>query len=94
MLFYPGRMPFYPEENRGLNNIFGSIRLKNIRRGQQDYEIMWLAEQEVGREKVLEIIKEVVPKALSEADPNGPVPWSERGDDYDRAREKLLELLD
>jgi len=94
VLFYPGRMPFYPEEDRGLNSILGSIRLRNIRRGQQDYEIMWLAEQEVGREKVLEIIKEVVPKALSEADPNGPVPWSERGDDYDRAREKLLELLD
>jgi len=91
--FYPGRMPYYPDEDRGLNRLFGSIRLKNIRRGQQDFEIMWLAEQKAGRQKVLEIVKRVVPKALAEADPQGPVPWSERGDDYDRARTELLELL-
>ncbi|HLA40312.1 MAG TPA: hypothetical protein VJ417_09955, partial [Candidatus Glassbacteria bacterium] len=93
LAFYPGRMPYYPEEDRGLNRILGSIRLKNIRRGQQDYEIMWLAEQKVGRQKVLEIVKNVVPKALAEADPQGPVPWRERGDDYDRARMELIELL-
>lgn len=93
VIFYPGRMPFYPEEDLGLNRILPSIELKSIRRGQQDYEIMWLAEQKAGRQKVLEIVKKVVPRALSEADPNGPVPWSERGDDYDRARAELLNLL-
>jgi hypothetical protein len=93
VVFYPGRMPFYPEEDRGLNRLLSSIRLKNMRRGQQDYEIMWLAEQKVGREKVLEIIRSLVPKALNEVGINEPVPWSERGDDYDQVREKLLDLL-
>ncbi|MFC1614651.1 glycoside hydrolase domain-containing protein [Gemmatimonadota bacterium] len=93
IVFYPGRMPFYPEEDRGLNRLLGSIRLKNMRRGRQDYEIMWLAEQKVGREKVLEIIRSVVPKGLNEVDVKDPVPWSEHGDDYDLAREKLLDLL-
>ncbi|HUU30159.1 MAG TPA: hypothetical protein VM123_20335 [archaeon] len=93
IVFYPGRMPFHPEEDRGLNRPLGSIKLKNIRRGQQDFEIMWLAEQKAGRNRVLEIIKSVVPRGLNEVDMKEPVPWSERGDDYDRAREKLLDLL-
>ena len=54
---------------------------------------MWLAEQKAGRNRVLEIIKSVVPRGLNEVDMKEPVPWSERGDDYDRAREKLLDLL-
>jgi Domain of unknown function (DUF4091) len=93
ILFYPGRMPFYPEEDRGLNQLFPSIRLKNIRRGQQDAAIMWLAEKKAGREKVLSIINKIVPKAMSEVDMKATVPWSERGNDYDRVRDELLKLL-
>ena len=43
VLFYPGRMPHQAEEDRGINRIMPSIRIKNIRRGQQDYELLWLA---------------------------------------------------
>ena len=93
ILFYPGRMPFYPEEDRGLNQLLPSIRLKNIRRGQQDAAIMWLAEKKGGREKVMSIINKVIPKAMSEVDMKATVPWSERGNDYDRVREELLRLL-
>lgn len=93
VLFYPGRMPYYPEEDRGLNMVFPSIRLKNIRRGQQDVEIMWLVEQKIGRERVLEIINKVVPKALSEIAMTDPVPWSENGDDYEKIREELFNAL-
>ena len=93
ILFYPGRMPFYPEEDRGLNRILPSIRLKNIRRGQQDAEIMRMAEKKAGREKVITIISKVVPKALSEVSMKDAVPWSEKGDDYDKVREELLKLL-
>jgi hypothetical protein len=92
IVYYPGRMPFYPEEDRGVNAILGSIRLKNIRRGQQDFEIMKLAERKVGRSRVLELVRSVVPKSF-EADLKGPVLWSQRGDDYDRVRDLLLELL-
>ena len=93
IVFYPGRMPFYPDEDRGLNRILPSIRLKNIRRGQQDAEIMWMAEQKAGREKVISIISKIVPKALSEISMKDPVPWSQNGDDYDRTRDELLKLL-
>ncbi len=93
IVFYPGRNPFYEEEDLGVNRILGSIRLKNMRRGQQDYELMWLAAQKVGRDKVLDIVKAVVPKSL-EADMKDPVSWSEHGDAYDAARLKLIDLLD
>jgi hypothetical protein len=92
IVFYPGRMPHYPEEDRGLNEILGSIRLKNIRRGQQDYELMWLAEQKVGRQKILEMVKRVVPESF-ETDLKDPVKWSQRGDDYDRIRNELIDIL-
>jgi hypothetical protein len=93
ILFYPGHMPFYPEEDRGLNRVFPSIRLKNIRRGQQDAEIMWMAEQKAGKEKVIAMINKVIPKALSEVSMKDAVPWSEKGDDYDKIREELLKML-
>lgn len=92
-LFYPGRMPYYPEEDRGLNVLFPSIRLKNIRRGQQDASIMWLAEQKAGKKAVLDLINEVIPKAFNEVGKEDPVAWSENGDDYNRVREKLIELI-
>lgn len=94
IVFYPGRNPYYETEDRGVNRILGSIRLKNMRRGRQDYEIMRLAEQKVGREKVLEIVGKVVPRSLEAEMKKDPVAWSERGDDYDRARSQLLDLLD
>ncbi|HUU27695.1 MAG TPA: hypothetical protein VM123_07775 [archaeon] len=93
VLLYPGRMPFYPDEDRGLNRFLPSIRFKNVRRGQQDYELMWLAEQKAGREKVLQIVRSVVPKAFSEVKETDPVPWSENGEDYAKARVRLLDLL-
>jgi hypothetical protein len=93
VLYYPGKMPFYPEQNRGLNQLFPSIRLKNIRRGQQDVNLMWLAEQKVGRDRVLGIINQVLPAAMSEVKMTDQVRWSEKGSDYDRVRAELLKLL-
>ena len=93
VIFYPGHMPFYPEEDRGLDRLLPSIRLKNIRRGQQDYEIMRLAAARAGRDKVVEIARQAVPAAFSDVDRKGATPWSQRGDDYDRARNELLDLL-
>ncbi len=93
ILFYPGRMPYYPDEDRGLNSLIPTIRLKNIRRGQQDAIILWMAEQKIGKKQVIEIINEVVPRALSEVASNEAVPWSEYGDDYDKVRNKLLDII-
>lgn len=93
VLFYPGRMPFYPEQDRGLNQLLPSIRLKNIRRGQQDAAIMWMAEQKAGRDRVLKLISTIVPKAMSEVDMKDKVQWSENGSDYDKVRDELINLL-
>ena len=93
VLFYPGHMPFYPEEDRGLNQLLPSIRLNNIRRGQQDALIMLMAEKNVGREKVISLVNKIVPKAMSEVDMKSATQWSEKGNDYDRVRDELLKLL-
>ncbi|MFD2101478.1 hypothetical protein [Flagellimonas iocasae] len=93
VVFYPGRMPYHKEEDRGLNKVLPSIRLKNIRRGQQDHELLWLAEQKIGKAKVSELIRKVVPKAMHEVDKDDPVAWSQRGDDYDKIRNEILNLL-
>jgi hypothetical protein len=93
VLFYPGKMPFYPDQNRGLNQLFASIRLKNIRRGQQDVNLMWLAEQKAGRESVLNLINTALPAAMSEVRETDKVPWSEQSSDYDKIRDELLKMV-
>jgi len=93
ILFYPGRMPHQPEEDRGINLAMPSIKLKNIRRGQQDYELLWLVEQKVGKEKAKDLARQIVVKAMSEVEMTDPVAWSQKGDDYDRIRLQLLEIL-
>ena len=93
IMFYPGRMPYQTEEDRGLNLVMPSIKLKNIRRGQQDYELLWLAEQKIGKEKINELIRKLVPKAMHEVEVDDPVYWSQRGDDYDNVRNELLDIL-
>ena len=92
IVFYPGRNPFYADEDCGVDRIIPSIRLKNMRRGQQDYELMYLAQQKAGRDKVLDLIKTIVPRSL-ETGMDEPVAWSEHGSDYDKIRDKLLDLI-
>ena len=54
---------------------------------------MRLAAARAGRDKVVEIARQAVPAAFSDVDRKGATPWCQRGDDYDRARNKLLDLL-
>jgi hypothetical protein len=93
VLFYPGRMPHYPDEDRGLSRPLPSIRLKNVRRGQQDFELMWMAEQAVGKDKVLSVVKSIVPKAFSDVAEGEPAPWTEDGEAFAAARAKLRALI-
>jgi hypothetical protein len=93
ILFYPGMMPHQPEESRGINRFMPSIRLKNIRRGQQDYELLWLAEKEAGAERIKSLAREVVVKAMDEVDMKDKVYWPQHGDAYDAMRDRLLDIL-
>ena len=93
ILFYPGRMPHQPEENRGINRFIPSIRLKNIRRGQQDYELLWLVEKKIGGDDTKAMVRELVVKAMDEIDMNDKVYWPQNGDPYDEMRDNLLDIL-
>ena len=86
-------MPYCPEEDRRLDAIIPSIILKNIRRGQQYAVIMQMAEEKIGKDKVSDIITEIVPGALSDAGKGDPVPGSEHGDDYERVKKRLLNII-
>ena len=93
VFFYPGRMPHQVTENRGLNRFMPSIRLKNIRRGQQDFELLWLAEQKAGSDKIKALARELVVKAMDEIEMNDKVYWPQNGDAYDVMRDRLLDIL-
>ena len=93
VLYYPGMMPHQPEENRGINRFMPSIRLKNIRRGQQDYELLWLAEKAGNRDEVKSLARELVVKAMDEIDMEDKVYWPQHGDAYDAMRERLLDMI-
>jgi hypothetical protein len=93
VLFYPGRMPHQVAENRGINRIMPSIRLKNIRRGQQDYELLWLAEKKIGPDEIKSLARELVVKAMDEIDMNDKVYWPQNGDAYDAMRDRLLDII-
>jgi hypothetical protein len=93
VLFYPGRLPYQTDEDRGINRFLPSIRLKNIRRGQQDYELLWLAEKKIGAEKTKAMAREVVVKAMDEVGMEDKVYWSQHGDDYDAMRDQILDVI-
>jgi hypothetical protein len=93
ILFYPGRMPHQTSESRGLNRIIPSIRLKNIRRGQQDYELLWLAEKKEGKEAIRAMARQLVVKAMDEVDMDDKVYWPQDGDAYDEMRDRLLDII-
>ena len=93
ILFYPGQMPHQPQEDRGIFRAMPSIRLKNIRRGQQDYEILWLVQQKSGGAKARDMARKLVGKAMNEIEMSDKVYWPQRGDDYDAVRNQLLDIL-
>jgi len=60
VLLYPGRFV-------GTSGVLPSIRMKQIRRGMQDYEYFWLAAQKGKKTKADDLAGRIIPKALHEA---------------------------
>jgi hypothetical protein len=90
-LFYPGQDRLFPEEDRGYPGPMSSVRMKMYRRGAQDVEYMWLAEQAGKGAEVKALLKERLPATLWEA---GPTPsWSNHNADYEQTRRRLAELI-
>jgi hypothetical protein len=91
--FYPGTDAQFPGESRNLDGPLSSIRMKNWRRGAQDYEYLWMAKQAGLDKKIKTIVDGCVPAALWEAKGQKGVSWSERGYKFDQYRKQLAVLL-
>ena len=93
-LFYPGEDKVFPDQDRGYPGPMASLRMKMYRRGIQDYEYMWLAEQAGHQADVAALVTKLLPKTLWElpgGDANGPdLPrWSNSNAVYEAARRQL-----
>jgi hypothetical protein len=93
-LFYPGQDRVYIEEDRELPGPLASIRMKNWRRGMQDYEYLWLAKSLGLDSEVIRITDQAIPAALWDVDTRRDITWSERGASYEKLRRELAELIE
>ena len=91
--FYPGEDKLYPKQDRGLRGPLSSIRMKNWRRGMQDYEYLWLARQSGLESEVDAIVKNCVPTSLDEADRSKDITWSGHGYGFELYRKQLANLI-
>jgi hypothetical protein len=91
--FYPGEDYLFPTENRGLAGPLSSIRAKNWRRGEQDYEYLWLAKQAGLENEAKSIVDNCVPTALWDAKYQSNISWSSRGYKFEQYRKQIAELL-
>jgi hypothetical protein len=101
MFFYTGRDVCYPQDDRGVDGPIASLRMKNFRRGQTDYEYLWLAKQN-GIDPAA-IVDQIVPHALDDWGTtsytyavgfNQQPTFPARGYAYETARLALAQLLD
>jgi hypothetical protein len=97
-LIYTGEDVKFPHDSRGLAGPVASIRMKNLRRGFQDYEYLWLAR--LAGIDTRTIVDRVVPAAFN--DYNGstftnqadqPI-WADKGETYEVARRALARQLE
>ncbi|RAP75979.1 DUF4091 domain-containing protein [Paenibacillus montanisoli] len=93
ILFYPGREPFFREQDRGIDGPISSIRMKNLRRGIQDYEYLWLAAQRGHQAAADAIAREAVPIGMHETVAGGQASWSSCGSKWDDYRRQAAELI-
>ncbi len=95
---YTGEDTKYPGDSRGIHGPIVSMRMKNYRRGTQDYEYLWLARQ-VGI-PTGSLVNTVVPAAFDGyngatfTSQNQQPVWSERGFRFEEARRTIAELLE
>lgn len=88
----------YPGKRVGYDLPIVNIRMKMIRRGQTDYEYFWLLKKAGEQAFADELVKGVVPKALSEAAAEAEIyaygKWSHNPVDWDKAIVKAAERLE
>jgi len=102
-IIYPGTNYPFPDTNLNLPGPVASILMKNWRRGEQDYEYLWLAKNAGYEVEVQNMVNQVVPAALDDMPANAPSGWPDRvnppatwparGYGFERVRRQLAELI-
>lgn len=93
LLFYPGRDRLFPGSDQGIDRPLPSVRLKNWRRGIEDVAYLELARAAGHGAVADELLRTLLPRALSEARPGDPVAWPEDGERWLRARRVLFDAV-
>jgi hypothetical protein len=90
----------YPGQYVGVRGVIPSIRMKQIRRGMQDYEYYWLLSQKGQQAKADDFCKQVMPAALGDATGGkygdttyGPGKWERDPRKWAAAREQMAKML-
>jgi len=90
-LMYPGRDYVFTAQDRQFNGPIASYRMKMYRRGEQDYEYMWMAEQAGKGSDVQKLLQDLLPHVMDSA---LTVPdWSNADYPYEQARKELADLV-
>lgn len=85
----------YPGQKVGVRGFIPSIRMKQIRRGMQDYEYFWLlSRKKGGKAKADDICKRIMPKALHEGGEWGKPPlWERDPRQWSMVREEMARAI-
>ena len=86
----------YRGETMGLDEPVASIRLKQLRRGSQDYEYFWLLDKQAngGRELADSTVNSIIHNFKGEEGAMGsPGMWNHNPEEWERARIKIGERL-
>lgn len=90
---YPGQDALFPDEDRNLKGPLSSIRAKNWRRGEQDYEYMWIAKSMGLEKEAVSIVNKCIPAGVWDAKSQNDVSWPSRGFKFEEYRRQLAELI-
>jgi len=90
-MMYPGRDYVFTAQDRQFEGPVSSYRMKMYRRGEQDYEYMWMAEQAGKGADVQKVLQDLLPHVMDSA---LTVPdWSNSDYPYEQARAELADLV-
>lgn len=92
VLLYPVEERQHPVEDRGIAGPCSTIQLANFRRGLQDHQYLTLAWRQGLEDLVQDSLRQVVPRMFSDASETAG--FSEKGDDYERARYQLAKAIE
>jgi hypothetical protein len=92
VLVYPGEEKLHPEQDRGIAGPVSTIQMANLRRGLQDHALLTLARRYGLEREIAATIDRLVPRVFSDA-VDMELGFSERGNDYEDARQRLLHAI-